>query len=182
MDTTMFDTKRRGETGSALFIAVMMLVLMGFLGLAALERVGSDEQVAGFQNRQRTAFYAAEAGVSDGRLEVKDSAAMLATTRNWHTAAAPQDLGDAALYDREGALPRFYGDPDATNPFDPSDAFQSIEKVGKSAKPVPGGRINVGSRSPVQAFWQVSALGQSPDRSVSRQQAVIIRQDPPATY
>ena len=98
MDTTTFDTKRRGETGSALFIAVMMLVLMGFLGLAALERVSSDEQVAGFQNRQRTAFYAAEAGVTDGRLEVKDSAAMLATTRAWHTAAAPQNLGDAALY------------------------------------------------------------------------------------
>jgi hypothetical protein len=52
---------RRREQGSALFLAVMMLVLMGFLGLAALDRVTRDEQVAGFQNRARTAFYAAEA-------------------------------------------------------------------------------------------------------------------------
>ena len=58
---------RRSERGSALFVAVLMLVMMGFLGVAALDSVARDREVAGLQNRSRTAFYAAEAGLANAR-------------------------------------------------------------------------------------------------------------------
>jgi len=44
----------------------MMLVLMGLIGIAALDTMTKDRQVAGFQNRARLAFYAADAGVATG--------------------------------------------------------------------------------------------------------------------
>ena len=98
MENRMDDLDRseaRRERGSALFVAVVMLVLMGFLGLAALDRVGSDEQIAGYQNRARTAFYAAHAGVAEARILVKDSATLTSSTRPFHTDVAPATIGDA---------------------------------------------------------------------------------------
>ncbi len=53
----------RREGGSALFVAMMLLILLGLVGFAALETVTRDQQVAGFQNHKRVAFYAAEAGL-----------------------------------------------------------------------------------------------------------------------
>ena len=57
----------RREQGSAMLIAVMMLVLMGLLGVAAMETAGEDQKIAGLTNRSRSAFYAAEAGAAHGR-------------------------------------------------------------------------------------------------------------------
>lgn len=56
--------RARGREGSALFVTVMMLVLMAFIGFAALETVTADRQVAGYQTRARVALDAGEAGVS----------------------------------------------------------------------------------------------------------------------
>ena len=55
---------RRGEGGAALLIAVLFLALMGVIGLASLDTVTRDRQVAGYQSRAQTALYAAEAGVN----------------------------------------------------------------------------------------------------------------------
>lgn len=173
----------RRERGSALFVAVMMLVLMGFLGLAALDRVGSDEQIAGFQNRARNAFYAAQAGMAEARTAVKDSATLTARTRPFHTQAVPETIGDAALYDREdGNLPRYYGDADATSLIDDSDVVGAIAWLGRTTAPPPGWDLRVGGRAPTKAFWQMTVIGESPDGSSSRQQAVAIRMDQRAGY
>lgn len=56
----------RRQGGSALFVTVMMLVLMGFIGLASLDTVTADRKVAGFQTRARVALDAADAGVATG--------------------------------------------------------------------------------------------------------------------
>ena len=56
--------ENRLEQGSALLIAVLMLVLMGLIGIAALDAVTRDGQVAGYLNRKKVAFFAAEAGVA----------------------------------------------------------------------------------------------------------------------
>ena len=57
----------RREGGSALIVTVLLLVLLAVIGLAALDTVTRDQQVAGFQNRSRLALYAAEAGVADAK-------------------------------------------------------------------------------------------------------------------
>ena len=88
---------------------------MGFLGLAALDRVTRDEQVAGYQNRARTAFYAAEAGIAEARRIVRfERRESDRSTPAFPTEAVPRTLGDTTLFDREdGQLPRYFGDPQA---------------------------------------------------------------------
>jgi hypothetical protein len=55
----------RREQGSALVIAVLMLLMMGLIGFAALGTVTRDLQVTGAQFRKKVAFFAAEAGVAE---------------------------------------------------------------------------------------------------------------------
>lgn len=59
-----FDRKR--EDGSALLVAVLLLVFMGAIGLSAMDTVSRDRQVAGYTKRTRIAFFAAEAGAHQG--------------------------------------------------------------------------------------------------------------------
>ena len=59
------------QEGAALFVAVLVLALMGALGIMAFNTVLVDRQVAGFQNRAKTSFYAAEAAAAEGRSLVR---------------------------------------------------------------------------------------------------------------
>jgi hypothetical protein len=159
--------RRPREAGSALFVAVMMLVLMGFLGLAALDRVMRDEQVAGFQNRARTAFYAAEGAIAEARSLIANSAIVSDRSSNvpFHTSAAPQDVGDVALYDREGgSLPRYHGDP----------AFPQPIRYLKDGPGLQGGNLQPG-QGLVETLWQINVVGMSPDGSRSRIEVVAVR-------
>ena len=52
----------RRERGSALLVAMLMLALMGIIGIASLETVTRDRQVAGYGNLAQSALYAADAG------------------------------------------------------------------------------------------------------------------------
>ncbi len=56
--------ERRRESGAALLVAVLLLALMGIVGLASLDTVMRDRQVAGFSSNAQTALYAADAGVA----------------------------------------------------------------------------------------------------------------------
>jgi hypothetical protein len=161
------EQRRRREQGSALFVAVMMLVLMGFLGLAALDRVMRDEQVAGFQNRARTAFYAAEGAVAEARSLIANSAVVSDRSSNvaFYTDTAPQLVGDTALYDREGGnLPSYHGDP----------AFNPSIRYLKDGPGLQGGNLQPG-QGLVETLWQINVVGSSPDGSRSRIEVVAVR-------
>src|SRR5262245_4054996 len=159
----------RRESGSALFVAVMMLVLMGFLGLAALERVGRDGQVAGYQNRARSAFFAADAGAAEARVAISSGETARTTYRPaFPAAAAPREIGDVALYDREGGtLPNYYGDPMKD---DAPIIFMTMTDT-----PVAGGAINVNKVPLFEGWWGVYIVGESADGSVSRMESMIAR-------
>ena len=58
-------TPNRSENGSALLVAMFMMVMMGIIGLASLETVMRDRQVAGYSNQAQSALYAADAGIAD---------------------------------------------------------------------------------------------------------------------
>jgi hypothetical protein len=164
MSDPQFDRTRR-EGGSALFVAVMMLVLMGFLGLAALDRVTRDEQVAGFQNRARSAFYAAEAGVAAARSLVSDPNQVYDRTATpaFPDQATPRQVGDVALYDREGGgLPEYYGDP-AVAPKPPI----RWAKDGKGGGAF-GMNLQANQGGLKETLWMINVVGESPDGSRSR--------------
>jgi hypothetical protein len=139
--------RRRPEEGAALLMAVMLLVLMGIIGLASMETVTRERQVAGYQSRAQTALYAAEAGLSLGLAlineEVADraprgEAALLewnpsavvppATTPDFPDLANAETLGTS--FPPPGS-PRFYMDPDASDPNDASASAQAVRYIGK---------------------------------------------------
>ena len=153
---------RRRESGAALFVAVLMLALMGALGVAALDAVSSDRQIAGMQNRAKSAFYAAEAGASHGRSLVRTVGARTDTPA-LPTQVAPQTLGDAALYDRENRLPRYYADPAAVPP---------VRWVRDGGLYSNGGNLQLKGQKFVNTLWQINVIGESPDGSRSRVEVV----------
>lgn len=144
-------SQRRNESGSAMLIAVMMLILMGLLGLAALETAGRDQQIAGLTNRSRSAFYAAEAGAAHGRQLIaaadgRGAAPVLPNTM----------LGDAAMYARYQTQPRYFPDP---NPPGGGAAIEYIEDGG------PAAGMNLANPRYVNTIWRINVVGQSPENA-----------------
>jgi hypothetical protein len=146
---------RKRETGAAMFLAVMLLLLMGALGLVALDTASEDRRIAGFQNRSSSAFQAAEAGAAH--------AAEIARTNG--NAIPTQTFSDAGVYDREAALPSYRADP---NPLPVGTNPTGITSAGsgalEGAAPNAGGgwrmnktRINVEGRSPTAAGGNMDA-------------------------
>lgn len=163
----------RRERGSALFVAVMMLTLMGFLGLAALDRVTRDEQVAGYQNRARTAFYAAEAGIAEGRRIVRFEVENQSDLPNFPTEALPRLLGDTTLFDREGGnLPRYFGDPSPALADErcglAGPATICFARKGRSGGAGLGMNMQVNKTKIDEGLWHIGVVGQSPDASRAR--------------
>jgi hypothetical protein len=60
----------RDESGMALLVAVMMLLLISAIGVAAIDHSGTASQTAGHSRRSTVTFYAADAGVQFGRTRV----------------------------------------------------------------------------------------------------------------
>ena len=149
-----FDPRREG--GSALFVAMMLLVLLGLVGFAALETVTRDQQVAGFQNQKRVAFYAAEAGL----------VAAVQSLETTGAAAIPQTkLGDTATYP--------YGQPSFA--LDTSNG-PALEDLGSSSGGTGGMNLAIGGSSvPVQKvrYWRIKMQGQAPSGTTSRVEALV---------
>ena len=136
---------------------MLILALMGALGIMAFNTVLVDRQVAGFQNRARTAFYAAEAAAAEGRSLVR-SVGSRSQTPNLN----PRPLGDMALYDREFALPSYSGDPAFPNP---------IRYIGDGTM-AGGANLQMRGQKFVNTLWQINVQGQSPDGSTTRIEVV----------
>jgi hypothetical protein len=145
--------RRRGEAGSALLVTVMLLLMLGLVGLAALNTTTRDQQVAGFQNRKRIALYAADAGISDA-LE------KLTTTAT--PTLVQTSIGDSSLYPH--GQPLYRPDPAAANP---------IEGLGTA--PFPGMGLNIGQGGvPTYQmdYWRVQVEGLAAGGSRARVEAV----------
>ena len=62
--TRSFTTQARDESGMALLIAVVLLLLMSALGLNALQKAQDEAAASGRARRKDATLYAAEAGLS----------------------------------------------------------------------------------------------------------------------
>jgi len=143
----------RHEQGSALLIAVLMLVLMGLIGIAALDAVTRDGQVAGYLNRKKLAFYAAEAGVAEALESLKnDTSPSLSNTA----------LGDSSLYPH--GQPSYRPDPTV------ADAVEPLGLGGMN-----GMNLNIGQGGAPTfqlSYWRVHVQGDAPGGSVARLEVV----------
>ena len=155
----------RREGGSALIVTVLLLVLLGIVGLAALETVTRDQQVAGFQNRSRLAFYAAEAGIADAKNRLRDVWTTEDTVAFPNQATAVQ-LGDAVTFPH--GQPSYYADPAAA---------AGIEYMNAGAPSVGGGHDQrLGGSTRVNTLWRIRVEGSAPGGTTSRLEVVATRE------
>lgn len=138
----------RSERGSALFVAMLMLALMGVIGLAALETVSTDQQVAGFLNRKRIAFYAAEAGLAE---------ALDTFAAGGEPDVVAKDIGDTGIYPY--GQPSYALDPTAADP---------VEDLGIGT--TSGMNLAIGGGGPtfLIRYYRIRVQGQAPGGSIAR--------------
>lgn len=156
----------RREGGSALIITVMLLLLLGVIGLSALDTVTRDQQVAGFQNRSTAAFYVAEAGLAQAKDEVRRNGNFtgLGEQLAFATEAAPSQFGDASLYPH--GRPKYYGDPD----------HPAIEAAMAMRTPGAGGsNLQMGGSFGFAAPYQIRIVGETADGAKARLEAVVLK-------
>ncbi|HVP30498.1 MAG TPA: pilus assembly PilX N-terminal domain-containing protein [Myxococcota bacterium] len=156
VSTTPAPRARRRESGAALLVAVMMLVLMGLIGLAALDTATRDRQTAGLQSRGRSAFYAADAGFAVAMNLVRS-----ADERTDKPPLAQTQIGDAPSYAIYGGQPTYQGDPSAADP---------IVYV-MDAGPPEGMSLQVPPQF-VDTLWHIQVQGQTADGAVGRVDAM----------
>lgn len=153
---------KKGEAGAALIVTVMLLVLMGLIGIAAMETVTQDRKVAGFQTQSKMALYAAEAGLSDAkeRLTSDPNAYDKTAVVVFPNCGAAINYGDPAIY---GALP-YTAQPSYCS--DPNiGANPAIQYVG--SQPV---SINMDQSLPQEVYWlyRVRVQGQGSGAHTAR--------------
>lgn len=62
---------RKGERGSALFIALILIIVMTFLGFGLLTRTLLVARIAGSERWSTKAFYAADAGIASAKARLR---------------------------------------------------------------------------------------------------------------
>ena len=145
----MMRHSRKRQQGSALLIVMLVMAMMGIIGFAALETVTRDQRVAGFMKRKKTAFFAAEAGVS---------AALHALRVNADPTFAQATVGDASWFAQ--GLPTYELD---------AGAGASSTNLGVGA--FPGMNMQIGqNNSPkfVIRYWEVNVKGEAVGGTISR--------------
>jgi len=156
----MREEAMRSEAGSALIITMLILVLLGMIGMAALDTVTRDQQVAGYQNRESLAFYAAEAGVADAKERLRTGVFATNAQIQFPNQAAAVTLGDTTIFPT--GQPMYFGDPAAVG-------GQAILYQNAGARDTSSGNaLNEGQQQWFNTLWRVQVEGQTPDQATSR--------------
>lgn len=141
---------RPREAGIALLASVLLLLMLASIGLASLNVVERDQQVAGYLNRKAIALHAADAGIARALSEM---------TGPTGTPSVPAtSMGDASLYPY--GQPSYRTDPTAANP---------IEEAGKGQ--LGGHTLNIGAGGGAQfevQYWKIRVQGEAPGGTVAR--------------
>ena len=159
----------RREGGIALVLSILLLIAVSTLALSTMQTAASDGTVAGFQNQEQIAFYAAEAGIADARAVVRnmgERAQVPDYPGDFPNAANPETLSNAAMF--VGDQPIYYADP---NP--PTAA--PIMYVGEGAPCTEGCNMTLGGLKFNHTKWQVNVVGESPSGDQKRLEVVATR-------
>jgi len=167
MSEVIRTSRRRREEGTALIVSILMLVLLTAMGIAALDTVSMDNEVAGYQKRAKAAFFAAEAGAAVGRQVVRNMGArgeLPVVGTDFPGEGGPAYLATAS--DFTFGRPHYYADPSVTNP---------IKYVGEGAACTEGCDLNQGGIKYNHTRWQVNVVGESAEGSSKRLEVVATR-------
>ena len=162
---------KRRQAGSALIITVLVMLLLGAIGLSALDTVMRDQQVAGYQNRSSEALYAAEAGVSAAKDLIRQNVFSPSDTVNFATMAAPVLIGDTSMYPY--GQPKYFGDPNFPNAIRSLNQTLTVAGAGGANM-----RQGTGANWNKFALMQIRVAGQTPDGATARLEVVTTNQIP----
>jgi len=162
---------REREAGAALLIAMLLLAMLGVIGLASMETVTRDRQVAGFQNRGRAALYAAEAGVAHATGIIRKNAQTLApggegALKTFNPAFPGMGATAVATLGSDfpaPGSPSYRMDPAALDPTDLTAPAQAVRYMGRGDL-CPGWvmSMTVGSVVWAEALWDLRVVGSAP--------------------
>jgi hypothetical protein len=138
------------EAGIALLASVLLLLMLASIGLASLNVVERDQQVAGYLNRKAMALHAADAAIAKalGNMSANGTPSVPATA-----------MGDATLYP--------YGQPSYRTD---TTAAEPIKKAGTGGLPgmgLTGGAGGAQAQFSVQ-YWKIRVQGEAPGGSIAR--------------
>ena len=143
--------QRKEKSGYALIVSVVILLVMTLMAVSALDVVGRDQQVAGYESRKSMSLYAAEAGLAE----------ILRTLEaTGEPDLAPTTYGDSSLYP--------HGRP--SYPLDPTTA-DPIEDLGTMG--IEGQTANIGGTSYQLHVYRVRVQGSAPGSVSTRLETAL---------
>lgn len=162
--------RQKREQGVALMLAVLLLIAVSGLALSTMQTAASDGTVAGFQNQEQMAFYAAEAGIAEARAVVREMGER--TQKPNYPADFPNQANPEALSAPtefvNGQQPIYYVDP-APPTTDP------IMYVGEGTTCTEGCNMTIGGLKYNHTKWQINVVGESPSGDRKRLEVVATR-------
>lgn len=163
-------SERKREQGVALMLAILLLIAVSALALSTMQTAASDGVVAGYQNQESIAFYAAEAGVAEARSVIRNMGARSQVPdypADFPNAGAPTSLSQSTYFNGAGQ-PVYYADP---NP----PAAAPIVYIGEGEPCTEGCNIAIGGQQYNHTKWQVNVVGESPSGDQKRLEVVATR-------
>ncbi|MBK7950148.1 MAG: hypothetical protein IPK00_15665 [Deltaproteobacteria bacterium] len=161
---------RPRQAGMALMLTILLLITVSALALSTMQTAASDGVVAGFQNQEAMAFYAAEAAIAEARNVVRqmgERSQVPSYPADFPNQANPQAISDNAEF-VTGTQPRFYADP---NPPAPAP----IAYVGEGKQCTEGCNMTLGGAKYNHTKWQINVVGESPSGDQKRLEVVATR-------
>jgi hypothetical protein len=160
---------QRREGGAALIVAILMLVLLGMIGLASMNTVMTDRQVAGHTSRARQALYAADAGVASGLNMVRSETlgAVLSPGDCMSQAIPSESLPNGTSFEPDPTAP---DGPDALNPRANVCMLATAEPCATV-----DGSVEQGQQIYLNTIWDLRVQGRAPGGAVGRVHATVTR-------
>jgi hypothetical protein len=160
--------ERRREGGMALMLSILLLITVSALALSTMQTAASDGTVAGFQNQEAMAFYAAEAAVAEARNLVRamgERSQVPEYPADFPDEANPVELSSASDFPT-GEQPVYYADPNPPTP---------IGYVGEGRQCTEGCNMTIGGAKYNHTKWQINVVGESPSGDQKRLEVVATR-------
>jgi hypothetical protein len=167
---TMKPSDRRREAGMALMLSILLLITVTALALSTMQTAASDGTIAGFQNQEAMAFYAAEAAVAEARSIVREMGERSQVPEypaDFPDQANPVELATSGDY-ATGEQPVYYADPDP-------DLTTPIGYVGEGRQCTEGCNMTIGGAKYNHTKWQINVIGESPSGDQKRLEVVATR-------
>ena len=161
-------TLRKRQGGMALMLSILLLITVSALALSTMQTAASDGTVAGFQNQEAMAFYAAEAAVAEARNLVRqmgERSQVPTYPDDFPDEDDPVELGAASDYPT-GEQPVYYADPNPPTP---------IGYIGEGKQCTEGCNMTIGGAKYNHTKWQINVVGESPSGDQKRLEVVATR-------